>query len=161
MTCPKCNKAAQAEWLFCPFCQNPLKEKCPECGEMEWIGRIVCKSLVDEARTKQVEYLKQGTPDLFEKTVLPMIVLSAAMILFGAYVSEYHKVAWITKTTAEIITVVGGLIGCASIPAGLLTEAKFGVRSEAKKRQKFLQKFPEYAEILEKAKSAEAESSDE
>jgi len=151
MTCPKC-KSENEEGNFCSNCANPLKKKCSECGEMEWIGRNVCETLVEEAQTKQAEYIKQGMPDLFERTAIPIVVLAAVMILFGSYVSEYHKFAWMTKTTAEIITVVGGLIGCVAIPAGLFAEAKLGVRSEAKKRREFFQKFPEYAEILKKAK---------
>lgn len=28
--------------VYCPRCGQKLSEKCPDCGEMEWIGRPVC-----------------------------------------------------------------------------------------------------------------------
>jgi hypothetical protein len=65
MTCSKCNKIVNPDWLCCPFHTElvMLKEKCSECGEMEWIGRIVCENKVrkisDELESYTNEKLKK------------------------------------------------------------------------------------------------------
>jgi len=55
MKCPKCK--AENQWdNFCSNCGNQLKEKCPECGQMEEIGRNACETKVKEAREALLVY---------------------------------------------------------------------------------------------------------
>lgn len=56
MTCPKCNNQNEGG-NFCSNCAEPLKEKCPECGNMEPIGINVCMMELKKA----LDHKKQFT----------------------------------------------------------------------------------------------------
>lgn len=58
MKCQKCE--SENEWgNFCGNCANPLREKCPECGKMEWINRKVCWTQFNDACDKRERYVEK------------------------------------------------------------------------------------------------------
>ena len=102
MTCQKCNNGNQ-QGNFCCNCGNPLREKCPECGEMEIIGRPICESKLKKAKDKQYSY--GYSPDL----------RSAAMFLMGVSLSgllwatEYFNISPILTILLMILIAYKGI----------------------------------------------------
>ncbi len=164
MTCPKCNKEAQAEWIYCPFCQNPLKEKCPECGEMERIGRLVCESKYKKAKDEYVKFMNNSRPT-YEGNALIIAFCFLALSLVLALITGIANLFLenqILKKTAFICFFAGTFFSVLIAVIGLLLGAFLGPYSKKYRKlleQKFLRLHQDYAEILEKAKTADAKSS--
>lgn len=147
MTCPECNKEAQAEWLFCPFCQNPLKEKCPECGEMEQIGRAVCEKEVRKINIEKQQYIEKKVPDFFTRILLPGSALGTILYL-GAIISGF---IWGYDGALTVTFWVGIGILVMSVPVWRVADITVAPRLEKRAEKEFFRLHPDYAEILKKA----------
>ena len=152
MTCPKCNKKVNRDWLCCPFHTElvMLKEKCPECGEMEWIERKVCETKVKKIESEISSYAGENVPDylgLGIKIAASMIVPLSIGLIADKYFSNPMIVAWIVVTSVLIFAV--------SMPIGGLLEFTLGKWQKERVKQKFICEHPKYAGILKKAKGEE------
>ena len=59
MKCSKCNQETLGS-DFCGHCGAPLKEKCPECGEMEKIGRKFCEKKLAESKALLQDFVDKN-----------------------------------------------------------------------------------------------------
>ncbi len=80
MNCPKCKDEYQGD-NFCSNCGAALREKCPECGEMEAIGRAVCETELEKMESAEFEYVNKSGGLLF---LLGVVLGISAFILPGA-----------------------------------------------------------------------------
>ena len=153
MTCPKCNKEAQVDWLFCPFCQNPLKEKCPECGEMEEIGRLVCEKKIKKIADELSVYTKKEEDKYFVLRHMLgwMVGLLLIIIIAAAFLASSPLTLITSLIEATCMVVTFGLC------FWKILSKDFKVYHNAKKE--FYNIHPDYAEILKKPKSADVKSS--
>jgi hypothetical protein len=133
MTCPKC-KSENQEGNFCSNCGNKLKEKCPECGEMEPIGRPVCETRLEQAESKRYDYTSRRLKNWFLFEALSIFFVMAIVALhFGQ------------EPPIKIPTIIGS-----STILTIFIVFQFNVLAEARREKEFLVKFPAEAEILRK-----------
>jgi hypothetical protein len=174
MTCSKCNKIVNPDWLCCPFHAElaMLKEKCPECGEMEWIGRPVCETKLREVYEKQQKYVEKNIPprpntEKGEKT-MALVVLGHTILLFCLYLCAsffpQHLNLW---RGFVVLVAISFFLSFLYFPVtALVCSKKYSKqydewwKEKESLYEKFLDVHPEYAEILKKAKSVEAKSTD-
>lgn len=137
MTCQKCNNQNEGG-NFCGNCAEPLKEKCPECGEMELIGRVVCEKKLRVAKKEWERYSMDQHDGKYIMLMFTEIILLFMSILFASHSSE-----WLLLK--EIVFVVGGAMVIA------LTFILMIIRRPVAE-QRFIRLHPDYAEIMEKEK---------
>lgn len=145
MNCPKCKDKDQKD-NFCSNCGAALTEKCPECGEMELIGRMVCEIKYEAAKNKYCEMY--ATKDKLYITWFVFITIFGfiGIVVAGKIISNH-----IEKESFQVILYLSAWI------FAFLWFAIVGMyvdRTEPKSKQarrvKFYKKFPEYAGIFEK-----------
>jgi hypothetical protein len=143
MICPKCKSADEVR-NFCGNCGEELKEKCPECGQMEWIGRKICESRISKIKNEKESFI--------DKAMLPAKIvfsISVLMIIFMPYVAmEFISQVLLglkgySRLSLELSMAPGV---CTAISAGF-----WWVRREKKAKEKFSQLHPDYDELLKKA----------
>lgn len=101
MKCPRCGSENQND-NFCGHCANPLKEKCPECGELEPIGRGMCLKRVNEL---EAELMKELSAVPF-----PPRLLYPTLVFFTGFVGLlYPMTIWSTNNKLlNAISMFGG-----------------------------------------------------
>lgn len=154
MTCPKC-KSENQEGIFCSNCANPLKEKCPECGEMEEIGRPACEKKVSEIKW-EIYTIKTRTYNRYSDWGIKLAALQIIPLPIALGILEYDpksRVGGILLVMSILLFIVG-LFGVST--AGCLIDGL----CKKKRMKEFFRLHPDYAEILKKAKSSDAKSFD-
>jgi len=156
MLCPKCKENVPRN-NFCGNCGEKLLEKCSECGKMEPIGRKVCETKLEKAKQKLGKHLKNNIRywifylGLFGG--LPATALTA--IGFSRFITTLFKINFNAMPDYQIIFCIVTPISIAAVLVFLLLVLlgyKKQKQAEQKATQEFLQKHPDYAEILRKAK---------
>lgn len=143
---------------FCSQCGIAIREKCPECGEMEWIGRKICEKNIKEAREAWNAYIdpiqkksKFRTGIATLSTLVVVITSFVVMIIIPHNFLHYHSPSdWIMFYLAALVmlpTVLGMVF--ISFVLGKIDAAK--ERDIEKVRCVFKQESSDYAEILKKA----------
>ncbi|MEA1926055.1 MAG: zinc ribbon domain-containing protein [Patescibacteria group bacterium] len=158
MICPKC-KSKNQFGNFCSECGNPLKEKCPECGKMEPIGRKICETKLEEARKAQKEYLKNKVREwriiggviggIVGGSILGFLTVFGFWILANAKFAEHTLISHHWQFWGGLI-LLGMFITLFVFPI-ISLGLKKQRQAEQKAIQKFLQEHPDYAEILRQA----------
>lgn len=142
MICPKCNKEIPYDHNLCGYCGNPIREKCPECGEMEEIGRAVCETKVQSIKEQAAMFAKQKVPFGKIKPFLFLwvacLVLSVLLPLFVALYTDNLKWLWGFVSFPIIY-----------LPAFWVSDWFFDQRKKAKKD--FFRLHPDLAEMIKKA----------
>lgn len=164
MTCPKCNKVVNPDWLCCPFHAElvMLKEKCPKCGEMEEVGRVMCITKLKKAERCFREYEEKNTYDVMWK-LRPLLIAALSYVVLGLAIVVFYKQGWLSlslESGAEVIRFTFSLISSFILMGvTVLLGTKYLSKKERIIRKttekEFSRKFPEYAEILKKAKGEE------
>lgn len=165
MTCLKCNKEVNPEWLCCPFHAEMvmLKKKCLECGEMERIGRLVCESKYKKANNEFINFMNNSRPKyvgyalIIALCSLALFLVLAFLIAIASLFLENH----ILKKMPVILFILGSFSSIIIAMIGLLLDAFLGPYSKKYREpleQEFFRLHPDYAEILEKAKPADAKA---
>ena len=145
MNCPKCNRNVGGEWLFCAWCAEPLKEKCPECGKMEKIGRAVCETRLNEANDGLQNYIKTVVGGWRLDAGIAGFILSSFLSLLIPWIDSQ------ANFNEEIIICL--IFVCVFVGAlALIACRMWQIRTEIKAKAEFMEKFPGYADILKKAK---------
>lgn len=139
MKCIKCGSKNQ-QGNFCSNCGTKLREKCPECGQMELIGRLVCETKLQKANKLRWNYVVKKTRQVWR------VLLYASFILLIAILGII-SIVLLTESTLEII-----LLCFFIIVFTLVKITKFQERIEKRAEKKFFELNPEYAKIIEKAK---------
>ncbi len=151
MKCPKCKDEDQWE-NFCSNCGKQLKDKCPECGEMEWIGRKVCETKIKEAEEKLSTYQQQMVGEwrlflfiflLFAGIALATALVYTLFVYFDVF-PETSPISW--KIILPIIDLF-----LATFIFWLLK--KFYTRQSKafiKSKKEFFRLHPDYAELIKK-----------
>ncbi|MBU4257306.1 hypothetical protein L6249_01030 [Candidatus Parcubacteria bacterium] len=154
MICPKCNKETLVEWVYCPFCQNPLKKKCQECGQMELIGRPVCETKFAEIQTYTKKKVKKWRRNI-SALLLFLMCAPSALGISGMIASfkewpptilYLHKIFWLVAGIVSIVAL--------TLPFGIKLInywVNLEIRAEKQAEQEFFRLHPEYAEIIKKA----------
>lgn len=124
---------------FCSQCGVALKEKCPECGQMEKIGRPVCKTKLTEAlKARDKALLKLG--EWRENLLVMIAILIPVFCLTLSAIKKIHplKLAeFMILLTFPFIAIIIGV--------------KWQSNVEKKSEGKFLAENPGHAEILKQA----------
>lgn len=155
MICQKC-KAENQSGNFCSNCGQRLKEKCSECGQMEqmeWIGRKVCTTKVKGVREKLQEYQNSTVGNW--RMILDFLLAIASMTAFGIAL-VFTDIAYFHSPIANLVTWEMMLsIDLSIIGFFIYLVFKGPVwqrRARDKAQEKFFQIYPDYAELLKKAK---------
>lgn len=130
---------------FCSQCGVALRERCPECGEMEEIGRKACCTKVKEAKGKKCAYVQERDPKYLKRGLFLVICYCSISLALEA-------AAAITRDDRFMYALIPWAIG---LGAGIYVSSSLddtkGNRRRKELELEFLQKFPEYAEILKQA----------
>ena len=152
MICPKC-KSENQFGNFCSECGNQLKEKCPECGKMEPIGRKICKTRLGKAKKIQKKYLQKNVGEWREQLgrtwgflFIPTVAICLIVIKTGIPFSTPFSLTWSWKIIMFTIVAIYIL----GFPILSWSEKK-QKQAEKNAQQEFLRENPKYAEILRKA----------
>jgi hypothetical protein len=140
MTCPKCKNNQFGN--YCSECGEKLRERCAECGKMEFIDRKVCETKLAEAKKEKEGYI--GLWDLQIRLMQPFSVLFPIIV---AFITEYYVQKYFPTLCRIILWSIMGVI--VLTPVVLLEIAR--VKSIKKRTREFPQKFPHLAEILKRA----------
>lgn len=161
MICPKC-KSENQKGNFCSHCGNPLREKCPECGKMESIGRPVCETKVakeKQEKKRKIQEIWQEREDYiwneinklidWERVVMKitgfLLIISLSMLLFAIFIA---KNPWsLFPFIGSIVIFIGSMI---ILFAGMPLAGKIDTNRKKRFKIEFYDKFPEKAEILRK-----------
>ncbi len=150
MTCPKCNKETRAEWVYCPFCQNPLKIKCSECGQMELICRLICETKLAEIK-KELKNYKTKNVEKWKFNIVAAIFFATifiSMTLFVFYIANHIN----SKPIAQFLCLfILPVLSALALVTTLIKTFKWQEKEEEKAEQEFFKLHPEYAEIIKKA----------
>lgn len=145
MKCSKCNRENLDDSNFCRFCSEPLKKKCPECGEMELIGKNVCLTKVRNIKGQAEIFAKQKIT--FDKKMKLLciawgITLSlSALSFFWAMIAKNPKWFW------------GSILVFLAVYSLVVPLNNWFFRQREKAKQEFFRLHPEYAEIIKKAEA--------
>lgn len=174
MICPKC-KSENQFGIFCSECGNQLKEKCPECGKMEPIGRKVCETKLEEAQRERYKFVAPRIRDLPDDSIyapiatISIIIIAILVIAGGAFIVsgfslfffqlpvpdlERNRMALNFEIFGILILVVSRLIYVFANKYFVKNIKKMELDKQ-KATQKFLQENPVYAEILREAEGKE------
>ena len=99
---------------FCPKCGKQLREECPVCGEMEFIGRPICAKEIREI-SNEIEALCPTTDKIAAWMILPCIA--------GVFIGGWYQLMYIEDTLSEIlenILAAGWIIGLSLLFTNLL-----------------------------------------
>ncbi|TSC53751.1 MAG: Uncharacterized protein LiPW39_83 [Parcubacteria group bacterium LiPW_39] len=150
MICPKCK--AEDQWgNFCSNCGQKLKEKCPECGWMERIGRKVCTTKVKEVREKLQEYQNLTVGNW--RIILSILLTFTSTIALGVALI-FTITAYPGSPIANLITwemmlpIDFSIFGFIVYMALKGSDWQWRVCDRA--QENFFQLHPDYAELLKK-----------
>jgi len=139
MICPKCKSIDQLD-RFCGHCGHQLKEPCPECGEWEPIGRVVCKMAVEKIERKIIEAGIRASGKIFIYTIMLMCaVIPFLFVLSIHFFQQQDVVARIYFATFLAII------------AWDIISRSWERRIKKSEKEKLFREHPEYVEILKKA----------
>lgn len=150
MTCPKCNKETLAEWVYCPFCQNPLKTKCSECGRMELIGRLICETKLAEIKKELKDY-KTKNVGKWKFRIMEAISLTTMLggiVLLLIFLENEVNSKILLPFLCLFIWPVLSVFALSII---IFKTDQWRERAKEKAEQEFFKLHPEYAEIIKKA----------
>lgn len=82
MTNNNCNHQNESG-NFCGQCGIALKEKCPECGEMEKIGRKVCLLVLKKIESEKSDFISNKTNEIKTLTPWTQLMLGFLVVLIG------------------------------------------------------------------------------
>jgi len=142
MNCPKCKDEYQED-NFCSNCGNQIKEKCPECGEMEFVGRLVCETLIKKIRKEQNCYMITNIFD-FHEHIMTLILVGLVIVVLGFIQTESGAIPFFG-------IIVMGLAALDQILFLSKIKPKLTLQAE----WEFFRLHPDYAEILKKAEKGE------
>lgn len=121
---------------FCSRCGTVLREKCPECGEMEGIGRPGCETAYNKIRKGLQDY-KKGKPVMWS-----IVTLTLCFSPFG--LTLYADINFFKRFTGnEVLVVIFAFMAIGVIifvPAAWHWEK----RRLTKKEKKFWEQNPEF-----------------
>lgn len=141
MKCTKCESENQ-QGKFCSNCGTKLKEKCPECGQMELIGRLVCETKLQKIDDLKWDYI------IKERKMWRFVLLSGLIgliIIFGCISPIFLSASFLEASGIFLFCF------CLSILIGHKC-IKFQKQAEKIAEKEFWQKHPDYVEIIKKAK---------
>lgn len=157
MICPKC-KTGNLQWgNFCSNCGAALKEKCPECGKMEWIGRKICLTALEKAEKTKEEFFGKNGLSADKRGwiffLIPMIGSVIWLIGLLIFTSSWFPVSW--KLFLEAHEGLGFFIFLAVVFMPMFIyffiATALWERKEKKLEKEFLVQYPAEVELLEKA----------
>lgn len=150
MNCPKCGSKNQKQ-NFCGNCGAALWEKCPECGEMELIGRRVC-----EKKYRYASNIQRTFANSYANKKLSVIMGWILCYIAGSlWIFSSYLVAKIEFPINEFAIAL--ILLLATIPISLLviTSINRKLRAMDEGKREFLKQHPDYAEILKKVEEGE------
>ena len=144
---------------YCSHCGAQLKEECSECGEMEWIERKVCLSLYKKILNEEKELLREKVRENYinlEKfdrkgTIIGVILFYVSFLILFVGAAVKSDIICISGVGFSIMSILLGFL-FKNIKRRRINEANGEIDLEKEKiRQKIVEKYPEYAEIIRKA----------
>lgn len=157
MTCPKCNKIVNPDWLCCPFHTElvMLKEKCPECGEMEKVNRKICESLITKASDARNKYIQDRGNILVNIDNFIFAFSYTCILVFGGmFILES------TVKSGLFLNILYYFLWAILCMITMFYHIFWITKKKGRFKQEFFRLHPNYAEILKKAESADAKSFD-
>lgn len=158
MNCLKCKTDNQ--WgNFCSNCGAGLKEKCPECGRMERIGRKICETKIAEAIDLKKEFFNRRRNPRQEAIIcllLPVIVGLSTLIAEIFLSLKFPAFIRFLNHLPEL----GGILFFFVIPMASALIISYPFVSSVLHKEKqieinFSNQHPAEAELLEKVKHSD------
>ena len=148
MTCPRCQTENQIG-NFCSECGEKLRERCPECGGMELIGRKICESLISKATEKKYEHVWRRV----DKYLWLFVALTTMMPLLAPFLYEYYytKGFHLNPSNPGSMLIHVFVMVIAIFVVCVIASIKYRNRRQERLLKNFSEKFPAEAEILRKA----------
>ncbi|EKE21802.1 MAG: hypothetical protein ACD_7C00125G0005 [uncultured bacterium] len=140
--------------IFCASCGIALKEKCPECGEMELIGRKICQTKLSEAITARNRSKKEtrGKIDTQRFSIgLLAIIGFFIFILIGALFNHYYIIASHTNAVLAVFVVTAMALSMSFLILDMIFWDKWKRKKLQEAEDKFLEENPVYAGIIRQA----------
>lgn len=147
MKCRKCEKEIKDDSVYCSYCAEPQREKCQECGELELIGRKVCESKYKEATETLDSFLYEKVGKWREHiTICLAVFVVEAVIISALLIFSRYQLAWMIP-----VIIITTLLGTGIVMTGYRLQNK----AEKDARDKFMQQFGKYADIILKVENQE------
>jgi hypothetical protein len=162
MTCSNCNKQCE-NGNFCSNCGHGMMKKCPECGEMEWVGRKFCGTKLKKARANQREFVENevSIPKIINAVIAWVLALfMVGLIFFGAvtiteWIGSMIATRWkvIVVSSIILLSCSYGTLWCVI----RIMKKRFDKVKQIKAlaNQEFFRLRPDYAEIIRQAEEEE------
>ncbi len=140
---------------FCSQCGVALREKCPECGEMEKIGRHVCENVIRKIQEEHRCFVSSHVPvnnKLFISNISAVIALLftatgfAFVMMITAILQGFADDVKYLAIGLLLFGTLGILLN--RIYVNMLKKKKEDIENA---EQEFFHLHPEYAEILKRA----------
>lgn len=160
MTCPKC-KTENQNGNFCSECGEKLRGRCPECGEMEPINRIICFGRLKNALNVRYHFITHDEDLCLILSFIPLFFLLllglGCWVLFWQYVANINLPAWLTDPKLSPIRAIGLICSLLVMSIGFPTIFQLTIYRRWLMKRRILRKLlfetghPKEAEILKKA----------
>jgi len=139
---------------FCKLCGVTLEEKCPECGEMELIGRKVCQTKLSEAITARNQSKKETRGKIDKRRFnigLLTIIGFCIFILIGALINRYYIIESYHNAVLAMFVVTAIALSMLFLILDMIFWDKWKCKKLQEAENKFLSENPAYAEIIRQA----------